>query len=297
VETPGGLLDLELPADDAARALLARVDVPDQAIDEILAARPQPGDEAWARLRDMHHELVTRSKPTCWPTVPHDAEGTERWVQLWAFVAALPHGLALDADRGVPEAITWTTLRDIGANVRGYLATHGRPGFDGAFWLCRHVRSTVYRLGRLQFDIETAHLDPGPTAPYGQGDPILGVHIPAVGPLTADLCDDAFARARAFFPRFVSDRHPPIGTCRSWLLADGLGELLPPASNIGGFRRRFTLVEGSEEPGDDQVLWWVFGRPHTDPALLEPQTRLQRAVVDHLLDGGHFVMRTGWLHL
>ncbi len=287
---------VELPGDDDVRALLARLQVPEVAVDEILAARPAAGSPAWVRLQEMHRELVTASKPLCWAPVPSDAGPIEWWLALWSFLATVPHALALDAARGVPEDVTWHTLADLGNHVAGRLSLEGRPGFD-PFWFSYHLRGRIYRLGRLQFNVGRATIDSGPDAPFAPGDPVLGIHVPMAGPLTPEVVDDALRQARAFFPRHVSARHLPIGTCRSWLLDPQLAEFLPADSNIVRFQRRFALVDGWSMPGDNAVLHYVFGLPHTDPADLVPTSTLQRAIRDRLLRGEHFVVRRGWLRL
>lgn len=287
---------VELPGDDEVRALLARLQVPEVAVDEILAARPAAGSPAWVRLQAMHRELVTASKPLCWAPVPADAGPIEWWLALWSFLATVPHALALDAARGVPEDVTWHTLADLGNHVAGRLSLEGRPGFD-PFWFSYHLRGRIYRLGRLQFNVGRATIDSGPDAPFAPGDPVLGIHVPMAGPLTPEVVDDALRQARAFFPRHVSARHLPIGTCRSWLLDPQLAEFLPADSNIVRFQRRFALVDGWSMPGDNAVLHYVFGLPHTDPADLVPTSTLQRAIRDRLMRGEHFVVRRGWLRL
>jgi len=285
-----------LPDDEAVRSMLLRMRVPASAVDEVLAARPAPGTAAWDRLEAKHRELVTRSKPLCWGPTPADATPVDRWLALWTFVATVPHHLALDAARGVPEDVTWLTLGDIGDNIASRISLEGRAGFD-AFWFSYHLRGRIYRLGRLQFNVGRATIDSGPDAPFVPGDPVLGVHIPMAGPLTPAACDDAFRRARDFFPRHVSDRHVPVGTCRSWLLDPVLAEYLPDDSNIVGFQRRFRLVADWSLPGDDAILHYVYGRPHADPATLEPRSVLQEAIRDRLLAGDHFLVRRGWLRL
>jgi hypothetical protein len=287
---------VELPVDDDVRALLGRLGVPGAAFDEILAARPVPGSPAWVRLEAMHRELVTQAKPLCWAPVPAEASPVERWLALWSFVATMPHALALDAARGVPEEVTWRTLGDLGNHVASRLAIEGRPGFD-PFWFSYHLRGRIYRLGRLQFNVGRATIDSGPDAPFVPGDPVLGIHVPMAGPLTPESVDDALAQGRAFFPRHVSDRHVPIGTCRSWLLDPQLAEFLPADSNIVRFQRRFALVDGWSMPGDNAVLHYVFGLTHADPADLVPTSTLQRAIRDRLCRGEHFVIRRGWLRL
>jgi hypothetical protein len=290
---------VSLPDDEASAELLRRVGVPPVAVTAALAAQPVPDTPAWARLDAMHRELVRGAPgvaPT-WPGPPADAPPVERWLGLWAFVAAVPEALALDAARGIDEDVTWATLLDIGVNVDRHIAAHGRPGFDGAFWLSQHVRGRIYRLGRLQFNIGTVSWQPGPGAGFAPGDPLLGVHIPPGAPLTPEACDASFARARPFFARHVPGGPYRVASCGSWLLDPQLAGMLGPDSNIVRFQRRFTRVPGSTWPGDDEVLRFVLGGPQVDLTTVTPRTTLERAIVDHLGAGGHFHTCLGWLRL
>jgi hypothetical protein len=288
-----------LPDGDEARALLRRIAVPEAAVDAAVAARPVPGTEAWARLEAMHHELVAGDPNAMvgWPGSAEDDAPVARWLELWAFVAAIPDALALDADRGIDEAITWATLDNIGVRVVGHRAETGRLGFDGAFWLSQHVRGQIYRLGRLQFNLGAVGWEPGPDDGFGLGDPLLGVHIPPGSPLAPEACDASFARARPFFDRHVPGGPRRIASCGSWLLDPQLADMLAPTSNIVRFQRRFTPVPERSWPGDEAVLHFVFGNPRADPASLTPVTTLERAIVEHLGAGGHFSTRLGWMRL
>jgi GNAT-like C-terminal domain len=88
---------------------------------------------------------------------------------------------------------------------------------------------------------------------------------------------------------------PRIATCTSWMLDEQLAEYLPSDSNILAFQRRFTLVPGARD-NDDWILRVVFGTEHPKELDALPQrTRLERAVVNHLRQGLHWRMRTGWL--
>jgi hypothetical protein len=286
-----------LPDDPAADDLLRHVGVAAAVIPEILAARPDRGTEAWAQLAAWHHELVTESSPTLWPAPAQDGPATQRWLQLWAIVAAVPHVLALNAARGIEDDITWHTLADIGINIDRYVSAHGRPGFDGAFWLCQHVRGQIYRLGRLQFNLDSITFDPGADAPFQAGDPALGVHIPPGAPLDPAACDDSLGRAGGFFARHLPGATYRVATCASWLLDEQLVDMIGPSSNIVRFQRRFTPVAGWSAPGDEDVLRFVFGNPHADLDALTPRTTLERAMVEHLRAGRHFHNRLGWVRL
>jgi hypothetical protein len=286
-----------LPPDDEAAALLHRVGVRSDAVVAALAARPRPGSAAEVRLDAMHQELVTGTEPVVWDDPPADADPVDRWLALWAFVAAIPDALALNAARGIDEDVSWATLGNIGVTADAYRSAHGRPGFDNAFWLCQHVRGQIYRLGRLQFNVETVTFDPPPEAGVRKGDPALGVHIPPGSPLTPEACDDSFARALPFFERHVPAGPFAIATCGSWLLDPQLAGMIGEDSNIVRFQRRFTPASGSTWPGDQDVLRFVFGNAGADPASLHPTTHLERALVAHLTSGGHIQTTLGWLRL
>jgi GNAT-like C-terminal domain/N-acyltransferase N-terminal domain len=286
-----------LPPDDQAAALLHRVGVRPDAVVAAVAARPRPGSAAWSRLDDRHQELVTGTGLVSWDDPPPDADPVERWLTLWAFVAAIPDALALNASRGIDEEVTWATLGNIGVTAAAYVAAHGRLGFDGAFWLSQHVRGEIYRLGRLQFNIEQVAFDPPAGAGFRKGDPALGVHIPPGDPLTPAACDDSLARARPFFDRHVPAGPFAVATCGSWLLDPQLAGMLGDDSNIVAFQRRFTPAPGVAWPGDEDVLRFVFGNPRADVAALAPTTRLERALVAHLRAGGHIRAAVGWLAL
>jgi hypothetical protein len=127
-------------------------------------------------------------------------------------------------------------------------------------------------LGRLQFE--------------SRANGVLAVHIPESGPLTPAACDASFRRAREVFP----ERH--VASCHSWLLDPQLADVLPADSNIVRFQHRFELTDEGGD-GNADVLRFVF---HTsDPALdkLVPTTTLERALVEHMREGGQWRTPTG----
>ncbi|WP_209707815.1 hypothetical protein [Crossiella equi] len=73
---------------------------------------------------------------------------------------------------------------------------------------------------------------------------------------------------------------------------------LPERSNIRAFQRRFRPF-GTTPVRDADVLEFVFGRPRVvrDLDSLPRETRLERAVGDHLRAGGHWGQGCGWLAL
>jgi hypothetical protein len=271
---PPGVLDrLAVAPDDAA---------------EILAGRPSEG---WPEeLSWLFGRVVARVRADLggsrWlvpgPWLPRDRGPAWKHFYVYVYLALLEDALAYHARHDVPEAVSWTTLADLGRN----LAIDRRMNGDGwpvmLQWLTLHVRGAIYELGRLQF-----HRNPGHA---------LSLHIPRSGPLTPEACDESFRLARAFFPRHFPAEPYDAVTCGSWLLDPVLAEYLPPESNIVRFQRRFELLPGGEDAGED-ILRFVFGTLTTPLDRLPTRTALQRAVAGHLRAGGRWQNRTGVLAL
>ena len=287
-----------LQTDEEMRALLPQLDAPTASIDEIVSARPSrhTHPEAWWLLERLYHTLIDRDAahpPPPWPAPLPSGDPFTHYFHLYVFLAAVPNLLRLHARRAVPEHVTWRTLRDVGLQVANYQTRHGRAGFDGAFWVWPHFRGDTYTLGRLQFE---AH--PSPFGGSSDGSAAaIGVHIPALGPLTPDACDDALAHAVEFFTAHYPETSYRVATCESWLLDEQLCSYLSPTSNIVRFQRRFTPVPGWSREADEDVLRFVFGRLPRSLDELPRRTSLERAVVAHLDAGRHWRFRRGWLSL
>jgi hypothetical protein len=275
------------------------MDVPPHAIKELLEALPSEDKdpEAWWLIDRLYSKLTDHDgtpHPPPWPAPASVNDALRRYLHLYVFLGAVPDALRIHANRAVPEDVTWATLRDVGLQVANYQRRHGIAGFDGAFWIWQHFRGEIFRLGRLQYNFSRVEFD---ADGFMRGDPALGVHIPAIGPLTPEACDDSVEQARSFFPKHFPDRPVRIGTCGSWLLDEQLAEYLPASSNIVQFQRRFTIVPGWSQPGDDDVIRFVFGYVPESIDDLPQETTLERAVVGHLRSGRHWQIRVGWIEL
>lgn len=75
-------------------------------------------------------------------------------LHAFVFLAAVPEVRARHARRGIPEQITWDTLSDLGVWIREHRRRHGHWGLSEQAWLEHHFRSRLFRLGRLQFQLE-----------------------------------------------------------------------------------------------------------------------------------------------
>jgi hypothetical protein len=316
LEALGPLPDgVRLPGGDDAAAVLRRLGVSEDDLADILAAWPaahaQP--EIWWLLERAHHavrqDIGNLDAMRRMPSLPADLGAQGRLFWVFVYLAAVEDIRAWHRQRVIPDDVSWATLADLGQHIRLYRRRTGRVGFDTQWWLSLHFRGGLFALGRLQFN--PYRLLSGPAGPlfwyeaeaieslgngYRPGDAVLGVHIPETGSLTASACDASFDAARQFFPQHLPEHASRIVTCTSWLLDEQLADYLEPDSNIVRFQRRFQLVPGIRE-ADYSPLQFIFGRGPEALAELTPRTKLEKALVKHLQEGGHWHMRTGWLEL
>jgi hypothetical protein len=304
-----------LPRGSEAAVLLARLGVTEPDLTAILEALPDPERQPalwWLLERCVERVARDVGRPDGtgpWPALPAalGVQGRCFWVSV--FLASMPFIRSWHAARGVPDDVSWATLADLGQHVGLYRWRNGSTGFDSQFWLAIHFRGGLYALGRLQFTPYRLRTGPaGPLFWYDEatierlgpgvrpGDPVLGVHIPATGPLTPEACDDSLRRAGTFFADHIPEAHGSVATCTSWLMDDQLAAYLPAGSNIISFQRRFELVPGARD-ADAETFGFVFGRLPASLDELTPRTQLERALVGHVRAGGHWRMRTGWLRV
>jgi hypothetical protein len=305
---------------DAASALLDRLGLAREDAADVLRTMPSPDrDPALWWLLERGHSVFVRSLAS-----RSNQPGGEPIPELPAALRLFPVHLILvsvaavrerQQALGVPDDIAWETLSYLGRAISAYRAGHGEAGIRLTGWEWLRFSAWLYQVGRLEvtpywllthpevagplfwYDDETAaRLGPG----LEKGAAALSLHIPAVDPLTPEACSESLHRMQAAFKTMQPGGPPQIATCTSWVLDEQLVEYLPADSNILAFQRRFTLVPGARD-SDDWILRVVFGieRPKalTDLDALPQRTTLERGIVEHLRQGRHWRMRTGWLRL
>jgi GNAT-like C-terminal domain/N-acyltransferase N-terminal domain len=298
-----------LPQGAAARERLRALGVGDGAADDIVAVLPalRADADAWWLLTRCYAQLVRRIdapdfvRPR-WPSLARSDDPLAPYVYVAVFVAAVPEIESWYRERGIDTAILWDTLADLGTRMRiraRVLGRHGRGLDTEQRWLTQHFTAQLFQLGRLQFNRDGWYYAPSLASlvPSSlRGARAVGVHIPEGGALDPGACDESFAAARDFFDRFFPDADFRVAVCASWLLDDQLADYLPSESNIVRFQRRFHVLPG-DEPGNEDVFRFVFDQHNPIADDVQPRTRLQRAVVDHLRRGGEWHIRTGWVPL
>ncbi|WP_329585214.1 acyltransferase domain-containing protein [Kitasatospora sp. NBC_01250] len=297
-QLPGRLLDLTVPHEDINPLLAACA---------LTAGEPVAGrlvERCAARLvREIGTVGRPAPEPPPLPPLPPGLAAFGRWFPVLVHLTALPHTRAYHRQRGIPVEVSRHTLADLGRTMALHRRRHGTGGLLHPHWFAHHVRGELYQLGRLQFERTRLGGRCGQSVaaaglPYGPGTPSLAIHIPDhLGPLTPAACEDALARARAFFPRHFPEQPLTVATCHSWLLDPQLRGYLPAGANLLRFQDRFHPCYEQTEPDDTAPLVYVFGTPDPPLDALPASTTLERALVDHLRAGGHWYGGNGWLEL
>jgi hypothetical protein len=192
------------------------------------------------------------------------------------FLARVDEARRLHAAHGLTDAKSWETLQDLPRHAHLDRLLHGSPGLRKDWWVELAFSGRLFQLGRLQYEPREGYLN---------------LHVPEEGgPLTPHAVDASLARAREVFPEHREAR------ITSWLLDPQLRSYLPADSNIVRFQRRFEPV--ADFAVDDAMLVeLVFHTRDPDLDRLPRETALQRAIVDHLRGGGHWISVTGRLEL
>jgi hypothetical protein len=129
---------------------------------------------------------------------------------------------------------------------------------------------------------------------FRQGDPALGVHIPATGPMDHAECGEAFRQAGLFFPKYFPERPWKAFTCNSWLLDPQFERYLPAGSNVLRFLKEwylFPVPKATAEQHYERIFGWQFTKLTPDQIAAAPQTTsLQKILVQHVQAGGRWRM-------
>ncbi|MGI3780424.1 MAG: acyltransferase domain-containing protein [Janthinobacterium lividum] len=251
--------------DDAADVLAAAVAVLERPAD--LAAV----EAAAVRLVDRIGVLPPTDGSAVWEGLDPDVDGVR---PMLALLATAPAVAAFHALRNVPTDVTTATLADLGQQVRVHRMVTGSFGLGTHPWESGWVWSgALYRLGRLQFDLERQ-----PTVDGTGEEWVLSTHIPRGDGLAPADVDASFAAALPFFAEHFAEHPARDVHCHSWMLDPRLPELLP-GSNLAAFQQRWRTY-GDAVPGDEDAMFFGFARHGPlDLDELTAETSLQRAIL------------------
>lgn len=226
---------------------------------------------AAVRLVDRIGVLPPSDGAAVWDGLDPDGDGVR---PMLALLATAPAVAAFHASRDVPTEISTATLADLGQQVRVHRMVTGGFGLGTHTWESGWVWSGgLYRLGRLQFDLERQ-----PTVDGTGEEWVLSTHIPRGDGLAPADVDASFAAALPFFAQHFPE-HPAQGVhCHSWMLDPRLPELLP-GSNLAAFQQRWRTY-GDPLPGDEDAMFFAFAsHGPLDLERFTPTSSLQRAIL------------------
>lgn len=196
-------------------------------------------------------------------------------------------------ERGIPKDIVIETLKDIVIWTENYTEMKGTLFLGELDWLNIHMRSEMFRLGRLQFRMAKAYRDI-PEAGIVKGDDVMEIHIPRGSRLGMEECQKSITWAKEFFARYFPEFTYTCFTCNSWLLDDTLKEYLPENSNIIRFGDLFTKVYSREL---NCLLSSIFRADTTEENLHDAvcTSSFAQRVKDAVLSGKKFRMTLGFI--
>jgi len=196
-------------------------------------------------------------------------------------------------ERGIPREILTDTLKDLVIWTENYTGLKGELYLGQLSWLKIHMRSEMFRLGRLQFRMTGSWRDI-PEAGIKEGDPVLEMHIPRGSKLDAAECERSLSMAKEFFARYFPEFQYNCFICNSWLLDDSLKKYLSETSNIIRFGDMFTKTYHAESNG---LIGSIFPMGTTEENLADApcSSSFARRIKDAVLSGEKFHVTLGFI--
>ncbi len=253
------------------QALYTAIGLPPQMLPRLEAAR---GRIDWARMEQTLSRLMDAQTAAAAYAQLQAALGEDADGMLCCQLECARRAYDRYRTMGIEADIYIATMRCFSRFLQECERKNGRMFFDRAWWTYRQISMTLFRLGALEFELESH-----------EGKNAIAVHIPSDASLRAEAVDASLAQAAAFFRAHFPAFAQALYTCDSWLLSSGLRPLLPEGSNILAFQNRFVILREDRE--NREYLEWLFqASEDTDYAALPERTGLQRKVKAHLLSGG-----------
>lgn len=183
---------------------------------------------------------------------------------------------------GISDEIFYATMSDI----RIWCENDGNKGLKNYPWIQNHLKSELFRLGRLQFQLFTCNnvAYDYKLLPFDKGERMIFVHIPQGERLEFNECVKSFKTAKEFFAEHFPDYEYRFFICESWLLYDENWRFMRPGCNILQFQSLFEIVISSLD--DRQSIDRIFGKRKLLKKHYPEETSLQKSAKQFLLDGG-----------
>ncbi|HBE04260.1 MAG TPA: hypothetical protein DC049_17560, partial [Spirochaetia bacterium] len=100
----------------------------------------------------LGHKNAQDLKISSWPAIPDTVHKQAPLFYIYIFAQHIPAVFTYQSALGIPRPITVDTLSDLILWIEKFRRYHGQFGFDQMHWLNNHFHSSLFRLGRLQFN-------------------------------------------------------------------------------------------------------------------------------------------------
>lgn len=197
--------------------------------------------------------------------------------------------------KSIPQNVIINTLKDIVYWTNTWSEIKGSLYLGEIFWLRRHLKGRIFRLGRLQFAFGTLDKD-YPDFQIKNNEQVIEIHIPSGDRLSKEEIDNSFDLAKDFFATFFPNYEYKYFTCHSWLLDETLNNFLKPTSNIILFANRFTILEKKPSYA---ILKFTFTWDTTKENLSTktPTTKLNECIQSAVLNDTKFYEPLGFIKI
>ena len=256
--------------------------------------------EATEKLWHAHYMLNIIGKT---PVV----ERRPDFFMTYAVLAALPRTRAFYQMHNIPLQLLKDCAQDLQIWAVDCHEKTGKWGNMTWLWLKNTFNPSIFRLGRLQFEVRqwdedsklirrkgsgglelvTLDTDADSTVVMQRGDMYINVHIPALAPLDYDECQASLRSADVFYSRYFPHVEAKCYACTSWLMDRQLAHCLPESSNILRFQTLFEDVP-NQGADDRQHRERIFGNADVSLDKAPRRTSLQRNFIACLEQGIKF---------
>lgn len=205
---------------------------------------------------------------------------------LYLYILFSKYTYAFYQSKGIDDSVFFASMKTLAWCCDKFyekIGFYGIPQVTYRAWYRRLINGTIFRLGRLEFEIIGSLYDFDLDGHHiSKGDTCIYVHIPAGTPLDYEECEAAYETARKFFKKhFQFD--PVIFYCGSWLLHPWLAEVLPASSRIIQFQKQFQLADVVQD--ETTVRNWLYDHSDAPFEDLPENTSLQKAGKQRFLNG------------
>jgi len=194
-------------------------------------------------------------------------------------------------EMGIPDEVYYHTMSDI----KIWCENNGNKGLKNYGWMKNHVKSELFRLGRLQFQIYECRNKTllYSKLPFSYGEKLIYVHIPQGEKLNFDECKASFKMAEEFFRKYFPDYNYRYYFCESWLLYEGNNDFMKTDSNIIKFSSMFNHAYSVKI--DEQAIERIFGKRKLFKKNYPETTSLQKSAKAYMQKGGKLGVGIGYI--